>query len=121
MISGASAAAGGTSGATACGLTTAGRASTTTARSFLVATAFLAGAFRFLVFAAFLPAAFNFGVLAAFFPADFNFRVRAVFFAPELRPLGMGVPLSMSSMWHRPYNRYLRGVQVGRLLGTGVI
>jgi len=81
----------------------------------LAATAFLAGAFSFLVFAALLPAAFNFRVLGAFFPADLDFRVRAVFFAAELRFVGMGVPLSMSNLWHRPYNRYLRGVQVERL------
>jgi hypothetical protein len=65
MISGASAAAGGTSRAAAC--------------SFFVATAFLAATLRFLVFAAFLP-------------ADFNFRVFAAFFAAELRFVGMGNP-----------------------------
>jgi hypothetical protein len=85
MMSGASAVAGGSSAGTPC-------TSSAAARSFLVATAFLAGALRFLDFAAFLPAAFNFGVLAAILPADFNFRVRAAFFADALRFVGMGIP-----------------------------
>ena len=81
-------------------------------RSFLVATAFRAGASRFLVFAAFLPAAFSFRVLAAFLPADLDFPVRAAFFAAALRFLGMGIPLLTGVTWRRSYNAYLRGVQV---------
>ena len=76
MMSGASAATVGTSGAAAC--------------SFFVATAFLAAALRFLVSAAFLPAALSFRVWAAFLPADLNFRVRAAFVAAKLRLVGMG-------------------------------
>jgi hypothetical protein len=79
MMSGASVAAGGTSSSAACG--------------FFVATAFLAVALRFLVFAAFLP-------------ADFNFRVRGAFFVAKLRFVDMGIPLWLSNIWHRPYNRY---------------
>ncbi len=55
-------------------------ASAAAARSFLVATVFLAAALRFLVFAAVLP-------------ADLSFRVRAAFFEAELRFVGMGIPL----------------------------
>ena len=93
MISGVSAVAGGTSGATV-------RAPATAGGSF-VATAFLATALRFF--------------FAAFLSADFNFRVRIAFFFAALRFVGMGSFLSTSNMWHRPYNRYLRGVQVVRL------
>ena len=67
-------------------------------RSFFVATAFLATALRFF--------------FAAFLPADFIFRVRIAFFVVPLRLVGMGIFLSTSNMWHRPYNRYLRSVQV---------
>jgi hypothetical protein len=96
MISGVSAAAGGTSCATACASATAGGASAAAARGFLT-TAFLAGAFRFFVFAAFLPAAYSFRVLAAILPTTLIFRVRAAFFAVELRPLGMGSSTPPSS------------------------
>jgi hypothetical protein len=85
-----SAAAGGTSGATACAPATAGGS--------FVAPAFLATALRFF--------------FAAFLSADFNFRIRIAFFFAALRFVGMGIPLSISNVWHRPYNRYLRGVQV---------
>ena len=71
MMSGASAAAGGTSGATTCAPATAGDS--------FVATAFLATALRFL--------------FAAFLPADFNFRVRIAFFFAALRFVDMGIPL----------------------------
>jgi hypothetical protein len=96
-----------TSGAPVC--TSVGAACTTGAAGslFLVATAFLAAALGFLVFAAFLPAAPNFRVLAAFFAA-------------ELRPLGMGTPLLMKYVQHRPYNAQLTDVQVihfGKALG----
>jgi hypothetical protein len=67
-------------------------------RSFFVATAFLATALRFF--------------FAAFLSADFNFRVRIAFFFAALRFVGMGIFLSSSNMWHRPYNPYLRCVQV---------
>jgi hypothetical protein len=96
MMSGVSATCG-TSGATACAPATAGDASAAADGSF-VATAFLATALRFL--------------FAAFLSADFNFRVRIAFFFAALRFVGMGIPLSTSNMWHRSYNRYLRGVQV---------
>jgi hypothetical protein len=115
MMSGVSAAAGSTSGPTACALATAGGASAATTRSLLVATAFLAGTLRFFVFAAFLPAAFSFPVLAAFLSADFNSRVRIAFFFAALRFVGMGIPLVKGVIWRRSYNAYLRGVQVVRL------
>jgi len=89
-MSGVSAAAGGTSVATACAPATAGGS--------FVATTFLATALRFL--------------FAAFLSADFNFRVRIAFFFAALRFVGMGIFLSTSNMWHRSYNRYLRAVQV---------
>ena len=64
-----------------------------------MATVFLATTLRFLVFAGFVP-------------ADFDFRVRVAFFTFELRFVGMGIFLSASNMWYRPYNSYLRGIQV---------
>jgi hypothetical protein len=103
-MSGVSATAGGTSVGTACAPATVGGASAAAGRSFLVATAFLAGAFRFLVFAAFLPVAFSFRVLAAFLPATLNLRVRAIFFAAKLRFVGMGIPLVTRVIWRRSYN-----------------
>ena len=69
-----------------------------TVRSFLVATAVLATAFRFF--------------FAAFLPADFIFRVRIAFFVAALRFLAIRIFLSTSNMWQRTYNRYLRAVQV---------
>ena len=84
MMSGASAAAGGTSGATACAPTTAGGS--------FVATAFLATALRFF--------------FAAFLSADFNSRVRIAFFFAELRFVGMGIPLSTSNIRRLSYNAY---------------
>jgi hypothetical protein len=90
VVGGATAAAGGISGATACAPATAGDS--------FVATTFLATALRFF--------------FAAFLSADFKFRVRIAFFFAALRFVGMGIFLSTSNMWHRPYNRYLRGVQV---------
>src|ERR1700686_4124076 len=83
MISGVSAAVGGASAA---------------ADGSFVATAFLATALRFF--------------FAAFLSADFNFRVRIAFFFAALRFVGMSIPLSTTNLWHRPYNRYSRGVQV---------
>ena len=80
------------------GCTFVGAAPAAAVRSFFVATAFVATALRFF--------------FAAFLPADFIFRVRIALFCIELRFLGMGIFLSTSNMWHRPYNRYLRGVQV---------
>ena len=129
MISGASAAAGGTSGATACAPATAGvllrqqaalLAGTTcpsvaTAGGFLVAAAFQAAALRFLVFAVFVPAAFSLWVLAAFLPTTLNFRVRTAFFFAALRFVGMGIPLVTGVIWRRSYNAYLLGVQGVRL------
>ena len=70
MISGVSATAGGTSGATAYAPATVGGS--------FVATAFLATALRFF--------------FAAFLSADFNFRVRIAFFFVALRFVGMGIP-----------------------------
>ena len=120
-MSGVSAGAGGTSGATACAPATVGGASAAAGRSFLVATAFLAGASRFLVFAAFLPVAFSFRVLAAFLPADLDVPVRTAFFAAELRFVVMGIPLVTRVIWRRSYNAYLRRVQVVRLAGGGSV
>jgi hypothetical protein len=81
------------------GRTSVGAACTAAAavRSFFVATAFLATALRFF--------------FAAFLPADFNFRTRIVFFVAALRFGGMGIFLSASNMWHRPYTLYLPGHQ----------
>jgi hypothetical protein len=90
--------AGGSSGATACGAAAAEGACATAVLGFFGATGFLATALRFF--------------FAAFLSADFNFRVRIAFFFAALRFVGMGIPLSTSNMWHRSYNRYLRGVQV---------
>jgi hypothetical protein len=84
-------AAGGVSGATA-SVPAAG------VRSLFVAIGFLVTARRFF--------------FAAFLPADFNFRVRIDFFFAALRFVGMGIFLSTSNMWHRPYNLYVRGYQV---------
>lgn len=67
-------------------------------RSFFATTAFLATALRFF--------------FVVFLLADFIFRIRIAFFCIELRFLGMGIFLSTSNMWHRPYNPYLRGIQV---------
>jgi hypothetical protein len=69
MMPGVSAAAGGTSGATACAPATAGGS--------FVATAFPATALRFL--------------FAAFLSAEFNFRVRIAFFFVALRFVGMRI------------------------------
>ena len=92
-MSGVSATAGGTYGATACAPATAGGS--------FVATAFPAKALRFL--------------FAAFLSADFNFRVRIAFFFAALRFVGMRIPLVKGVIWRRSYNAYLRGVQVVRL------
>jgi hypothetical protein len=78
VVDGTSAAAGDTSGATACAPATAGGASAVADGSF-VAPVFLATALRFL--------------FAAFLSADFNFRVRIAFFFAALRFVGMGIPL----------------------------
>jgi hypothetical protein len=70
-------------------------------RTFFMATDFLAMALRFF--------------FAVFLLADFIFRVRIAFFCIELRFVGMGIFLSTSNIWYRPYNPYFRGVQVVRL------
>ena len=83
--------AGASSGATA-------RAPATAVFGFVGVTVFLANALRFF--------------FAAFLSADFNFRVRIAFFFAALRFVGKGIFLSTSNLWHRPYDRNLRSVQV---------
>jgi hypothetical protein len=131
MMFGASAAAGGATGAADCNLFVATAFLATTLR-FLVIAAFLPAVLNFRVFAArcaierrpparsftvamaFLAAALRFLVCAAFLPAALNFRLRAAFVAARLRFVSMGIPFWKSNIWRRPYTHSLSCIQVRR-------